>query len=279
MTTATQPLVIGVAPNGARRTKADHPILPVSPGELARSAAACADAGASFIHLHVRDAEGKHVLDAEAYRSAIAAIRRARRPDELAIQVSTESGGRYERAQQMALVRELSPEAVSLALRELLPAPNAEPDAEPNTEADAAAFFAWLHEMKISAQYILYSPEEVTRFEELCARGIIPSETAWALFVLGSYEGSDAAPADLLPFLEAVKADYRWGVCAFGARESACALTAAGLGGHVRVGFENNLLNSRGERARDNAELVGQIRDGAAILGRPLARATAIPAR
>jgi 3-keto-5-aminohexanoate cleavage enzyme len=265
------PLVIGVAPSGARRTKDDHPILPMTPGELARSAAACADAGAAFIHLHVRDGEGKHCLDADAYRAAIAAIRRARRADEVAIQVTSESAGRYDRHQQMAVVRELAPEGVSLAVRELVP--------DAGAEREAGEFFAWLHERRIAAQYILYSPDEVARFEDLLARGVVPGETSWALFVLGSYGGDDAEPADLLPFLEAKRSDYPWSVCAFGPREAACALTAAALGGHARVGFENNLLNAQGERARDNAELVGQIRDGASLLGRPLARATTIPAR
>ena len=53
-----------VAPNGGRKTKADHPALPLSADELARTAAECLERGASMIHLHVRDADGKHILDA-----------------------------------------------------------------------------------------------------------------------------------------------------------------------------------------------------------------------
>jgi uncharacterized protein (DUF849 family) len=62
-------------------------------------------------------------------------------------------------------------------------------------------------------------------------------------------------------------------MCAFGAGEHACAAAAAALGGHVRVGFENNLLLKSGEVAKDNAELVRQVVDVAAALGRPLATA------
>ncbi len=69
------PVPIAVAPNGGRRTKADHPALPMTPEELARTAAECLDAGAAMIHVHVRDRDGKHLLDAEAYRQAIGAIR------------------------------------------------------------------------------------------------------------------------------------------------------------------------------------------------------------
>ena len=65
-------VVVAVAPNGGRRTKADHPALPLTAGELARTAAECLEQGASMIHLHVRDQAGKHLLDAEAYRAATA---------------------------------------------------------------------------------------------------------------------------------------------------------------------------------------------------------------
>jgi uncharacterized protein (DUF849 family) len=62
-------------------------------------------------------------------------------------------------------------------------------------------------------------------------------------------------------------------MCAFGATEHACATAAAALGGHVRVGFENNLLLKDGSIAPDNAALVMQAADAARCLGRPLATA------
>lgn len=62
-------------------------------------------------------------------------------------------------------------------------------------------------------------------------------------------------------------------MCAFGAGEHACATTAAALGGHVRVGFENNLLLNNGQVASDNAALVHQVADSARVLGRHLCTA------
>ena len=72
---AWPPLVLAVAPNGARKTQADHPAIPISPAELAATAAAAQAAGAAMIHLHVRDADQKHSLDVGAYREATAAVR------------------------------------------------------------------------------------------------------------------------------------------------------------------------------------------------------------
>ena len=67
--------------------------------------------------------------------------------------------------------------------------------------------------------------------------------------------------------------DRPWAVCAFGAQENACVTTAAAFGGHMRVGFENNLKLRDGAVAAGNAELVRQAVEGARALGRPLADA------
>ena len=81
-------------------------------------------------------------------------------------------------------------------------------------------------------------------------------------------------PSDLLPMLSAAQGlECDWSVCAFGPLEGACALTAAGLGGHCRVGFENNLMLADGRQAPDNAALVAQVSDHAAVLGRKVASA------
>jgi 3-keto-5-aminohexanoate cleavage enzyme len=111
---------VAVAPNGGRKTKADHPGLPITAEELAQTAAECADQGAAMLHLHVRDAQGVHLLDAEAYRAAIARICGAI-GDRLVVQITSESMGRYSPAQQMAVVLDTNPEAASFALRELAP--------------------------------------------------------------------------------------------------------------------------------------------------------------
>jgi uncharacterized protein (DUF849 family) len=255
-----------VAPNGVRRTKADHPQLPLTPAEIAREAELCCAAGATILHLHVRGSEGRHSLDPKLYRAAIEAVRQAL-GDRVAIQVTTEAGNRYGPTDQIAVVRQLRPEAVSLALPELIP--------DDAAAGEAAAFLSWLKREHIAPQYILYTPNDVARFHALHRRGVIPQRRPFALFVLGRYvrptAPTELRPRDLLPYLKAHDADCPWAVCAFGPRESACVVTAAGLGGHVRVGFENNLWLVDGRVAASNADLVEQVAVGARLLGRPLA--------
>lgn len=255
-------LIITVAPNGARKVKADHPAVPLTAAEMAEGAVRWRDAGASMLHLHVRDADGGHVLDAGLYRESSEAVRAAV-GDGLIIQITTEAVGRYTAEEQMAVVRAVQPEAVSLAVRELIP--------DADHEAAAAAFLRELYDRECFVQYILYSSDDVERLRDLTRRGIVPGNRMNVLFVLGRYtRNQESDPHDVLPFVERwdTGRDGLWSVCAFGRREAACVLTAAGLGGHVRVGFENNLHRADGSLAGDNADLVAQAAQGGRLLGR-----------
>ena len=257
------PLIIAVAPNGARKTHQDHPALPMTADELARDAKACLDAGAAMLHLHVRDGDGAHSLDAELYRAAIQAVRKAV-GDELVIQVTTEAVGRYTPDEQIALVRDLRPEAASVALKELTA----------DGEDKATDFYRWAFDEGIALQHILYTPQEVARLAYLVRGGVMPEGNLSVLYVLGRYGDGQSQPNDLLPFLEAADQHQLnpmlWSVCAFGAGEGAVALTALSLGGHVRVGFENNMFLNDNTLSPDNAALVKQAADGAHLLARPL---------
>jgi uncharacterized protein (DUF849 family) len=140
---------------------------------------------------------------------------------------------------------------VSLALRELAP--------ETADERDFGEFLGKLKQMRIWPQIILYTPGEAERLGAMVKQGLIPFEKLAVLYVLGRFAlPRTALPRDLLPFLAPPMPRFEsWSVCAFGRREAACVTAGALLGGHARVGFENNLALPNGERAALNAELVG----------------------
>jgi len=249
------PLVISVAPNGSSKTKKDHPNLPISPEELALEAKNSQKAGATLIHLHVRNQQGKHTLDTKHYKDAISAIKEAVN-DEIIVQVTSEATGICSPAQQMDMIGELKPEAVSIAIKELIP--------DEAHEQEAAWFLKWMLDEKISPQYVVYSDLDLQRFYELKAKGVIPGRKNFVLFVLGRYSSNqESSPEDLLAFVNANKKyntdkSVNWAVCAFGKSEASCMLTSAMLGGHVRIGFENNLHLMDGTLASSNAELLQQ---------------------
>lgn len=244
----SEPFIVMCAPNGARRSQDDHARLPITAAELADCAGDLLDAGASMIHVHVRDDTGTHSLDADRYRTAIAAIRE-RVNRNLVIQVTTEACGRYSAPEQMQLVRELRPEAVSVALRELCP--------DESAEAEAAVFYQWMVDNEVMPQHILYSVADVERFEALRRKGVIPDSKPFLLFVLGRYaENLTGDVTELNSFIEAAGDDSIWTVCCFGATEHDAVVAAAGRGGHARVGFENNMALPGGRVAGGNEDLV-----------------------
>lgn len=252
-------VAVTVAPNGSYKTRSDHPALPITPAELARCASACLERGAGMFHLHVRDRDGRHLLDAEAYGEATTAIRRAV-GDRMIIQATSEAAGRYAPFEQMAAIRATRPEAVSLALRELV-----------QKEEDVAAATQFIEDLDRDStmiQVILYSAADLAAWRALRQRGAFGSRPQTLLFVLGRYtENQTSTPADLLPFL-AEPVEVPFSVCAFGRFERDCVLTAALLGGHARVGFENNLHMPDGQLAPSNEALVGALVEVLTSLGR-----------
>jgi uncharacterized protein (DUF849 family) len=154
---------------------------------------------------------------------------------------------------------------VSLAIREIVPE---------GGEEKAATFFSEMQARDIMPQFILYSVEDLYRFDALKRDEIIPFSNPFLQLVLGRYTaGQQSHPRDLIPFVEALDSGRHWSVCAFGPLEHASASCALAMGGHVRVGFENNMMLKSGKVAANNAELVRQVREVAEAIGRPLATA------
>lgn len=236
-----------VAPNGARRGKADHPALPLTLPEIVETARACHAAGADGLHLHLRDAEGRHLLDAGAYREALAELRRA--VPGMAVQVTTEAAGAYEPPVQRAVALGSGADLVSVALREMA--------AE---EAEAPGFYAACAERGIAVQHILYEAADFDLLARLVPDGLREAPGLQLIFVLGRYsDGQESDARDLVPFLDrlaAREAPADWALCAFGRAETDCLRAAHAAGGKLRVGFENSLWHADGRVARDNAERV-----------------------
>ncbi len=255
-----EPIIIDVAPNGAKKTTADLPNIPVTAESIAYAAREFAKAGAAMVHLHVRDDNQKHTLDPEIYSQTISAIREVA-GDDLIIQCTSESGGIYTPKQQMEIITQLHPEAASVALREFIP--------DSSHEASALAFFADLFAEGILTQYVLYSLDEVRYFAKLRKDGKIPGKKVSVLFVLGQKyasinDKSTWALSDQLdPFLESFDGELLlsetiWHVCAFGGYENSIMQKVTKCGGNPRIGFENNHFLADGSLAKNNADLVLQ---------------------
>ncbi|HKL65828.1 MAG TPA: 3-keto-5-aminohexanoate cleavage protein [Roseovarius sp.] len=245
-----------VAPTGARRGKADHPALPVTLPEIVETARACHAAGADGLHLHLRDSGGRHLLDAGAYREALADLRRA--VPGMAVQVTTEAAGAYAPPHQRAVALGSGADLVSVALREMA--------AE---AAEAAGFYADCAARGIAVQHILYDAGDFDLLARLVPQELHDAAGLQLIFVLGRYSaGQESDARDLAPFLDrlaAREAPADWAACAFGRAETACLRAAHAAGGKLRVGFENSLWHADGRVARDNAERVRAVAEACAL--------------
>ena len=111
--------------------------------------------------------------------------------DGLVCQATAEAVGRYTPDGEIVLVRDLRPEAASVALKELTA----------DGEDKATDFYRWAHDEGIALQHILYTPAEVARLAYLARGGVMPGENLSVLYVLGRYGDGQSHPSELLPSL------------------------------------------------------------------------------
>lgn len=260
-----QRAIIALAPNGARLGKADHPALPLTASEIVRCCETCVDEGATMLHLHVRDSDGRHILSADAARDLARQVK-ARIGGKALIQTTTEAVERYAASEQMAFLKASRPEAASLAWREI-----SRPEL---SNSQRAHLLDWCRTERVALQYILYDVPDVNSLKDAIARGIVPEERPHVLYVVGRYQ--TAARIDgraVADFIAVGLTPRSFMVCAFGAGGYQTLTATALLGGHVRTGFENSLVLANGEMAPDNAAMVGSIRDQLTRLGVGIASA------
>lgn len=242
----TAPLIM-VAPNGARRSLADHSALPVDLADIVETARGCYAAGADALHLHVRDADGQHSLDAGRYREALAELD-AQVPD-LDVQITTEAAGRYAPQSQFDCLAQVNPKWASISVREINRAPDL-----------AARVYALCADQGTRVQHIIYDDADLTLLHRWRECGVVRPQQGELILVLGAYDPPRAGTPDdlqrILPKLNAL----RFAVCAFGPQEETALLAAAQQGAEIlRVGFENNLTAPDGTLWGSNADAVSSL--------------------
>jgi len=247
---STGNILLAVAPNGARKTKADHPKIPLNSIEIAQTANDCLTVGASMMHLHVRNSEdNSHSLSVELYADAIEAIN-DKCKQEMFVQVTSEAVGIYSPEEQFEMIHALKPTAVSIGLREI----------KSLDESIIHEHFVQMREANVHPQIILYNEYDLENYHDWLRRKVLPGNAYPILLVIGkptpegSFENSYLTETNV----ENLQASS-WMICAFGENEFAAAKLAASLGGHIRIGFENNSVLADGSDAEDNAALINQI--------------------
>lgn len=262
-----EPLVLTAAITGAETTRKDQPNLPITPAEQAAEAQACFEAGARVIHLHVREDDGSPSQRLERFQASIEAIRKA--VPEVIIQIST--GGAVGEAFEKRLAPlSLKPDMGTLNAGTL----NFGDDIFINHPRDIVRLAEAFKEYGVVPEVEVYESGMIDYVARLVKQGIITQTPLHVQFVLGVPGGMSGKPANVLYManhLAELIPDATWAVAGIGRWHIPTSITAMVLGGHIRVGFEDNIYYHKGVIADSNAQLVARMARIAEEIGRPLA--------
>jgi 3-keto-5-aminohexanoate cleavage enzyme len=261
-------LIITCAPVGAETMKSDNPNHPYGPEEIAIAAIGAVRAGASVIHLHVREDDGTPSQSPTLFAEAIRHIH-----DEVdcIIQISTGGAVSATEDERLLPVRELipPPEMASLTMGTV----NFGDDVFWNPPSLIKTFLAEFKKKGIKPELEIFEAGHLANALRLIKAGDLEGSQHFD-FVLGVPGAMAGTAKNLMHLVESLPAGHTWTVAGIGSAELSLGTIAIALGGHVRVGFEDNVFYRKGELARSNAQLVERI----ARIGKELNRTVATPA-
>jgi 3-keto-5-aminohexanoate cleavage enzyme len=260
------PAILTAAICGAETTRQQTPYLPITADELAAEAERCAQAGASVIHLHVRNDDGTPTQDRALFEKAIRAIRA--RCDAI---VQTTTGGAVgmsadERAQPLLC----NPEMATLNAGSL----NFGDDVFLNPFPMVREFARRMRERGIVPELECYDAGHVESCLALAKEGVIDLPAHFD-FVLGVRGGLGASEENFRFLLGKLPQGSSFSVAGIGRHQLPMAELSLRLGGHARCGLEDNVYLSKGVLAKGSYELVARL----AELARGAGRAVATPAQ
>ena len=258
-------LIITAALTGAEVTREQQPALPVTPDEIAAAAYACWQAGASIVHVHARRPDGTPTQDKAVYAEIIEKVR-AR--CDIIVQVST-GGAVGMTAEERLQPVELKPEMATLSMGSV----NFGNDVFINQPTDMAIFAQAMQERGVKPEFEIFDSGMLTALQRWLKKGVLkgPVHCDFVLGVPGAMAGTAESLMFLRAQLQSLPCDATWTVAGIGSAQLPLGVIAIALGGHVRVGFEDNVYYRKGELATSNAQMVERIARISREMDRPVA--------
>jgi uncharacterized protein (DUF849 family) len=254
--------IITVAPTGAEAEKARHPALPVTLEELVTAGRDCEAAGASVIHVHIRDDEARPSLDLVRLKDTVQALRES---TTLVVQLSTGGAVTDDYADRLAVL-DSAPDACSLTCGTV----NFGDEVFMNPWPFIRELYALSKERHVVPEFELFDLGHVATLHRLLDElGPPHGGHVHCDLVMGVPGGMRGDAATLVRAVEALPAGSTWSATGIGRATLPVIFAALSAGGHLRVGMEDTTSYARGRPVASNAELVQRAAALAEVAQRP----------
>ena len=257
-------LIITVAPTGMIPTKKETPYVPITPAEIARDAYETYKLGASIVHVHARDAEGKPTYRKDIFEKIFKEIKR-KCPG--MIICATTSGRVDPQVEHRTEVLDLYPEMASLTLGSL----NFPQHSSVNSMEMIKKIAVTMKEKGILPELEVFEPGFINTAKYLYRKGYLEKHLHFCL-LLGSLGSVPANISDLTYLTQLLPPQSTWSATGIGRFQTQINVAAILMGGHVRVGIEDSIYyHYPKEELSTNVKLVERIVRIAKDLNREIA--------
>ncbi len=264
-------LMITAALTGGLHGKEANPALPEQPGEIIRDAVDCWNAGAAIVHLHARDTAGRGIGDPDVFSEINGGIR-----ERCDVIIQNTTGGPGIPIDRRISSLDASPEMASLNMGSVVffTGGGEDPEETPfmNLRSEIEAFASAMLARGIKPEMEVYNPSIFGEVDNLIGKGLL-SKPYYVNLVLnvGGMGGYPGTPVNLVHLVEMLPGGAKFNVSGIGRAQLPLNTMAIIMGGHVRVGLEDNVHYRRGELADSNAQFVERVVRLAGELGREVA--------
>jgi uncharacterized protein (DUF849 family) len=258
------------------------PHLPITPKQIADSCLGAAEAGAAVVHIHVRHPDtGKPSMELDHYAEVMSLIKAQNK--ELIINLTTGPGGRFIPSEdepkvfapgttlchplkRVEHVAQLRPDICSLDLNTM----NSGADVVINTPSNVRKMAQVIKDAGVMPELEIFDTGDLNLAKDLIKEGVLDGPGLYT-FVMGVKYGLNTDPATLLYMRDQLPHGAKWAAFGIAKAEFPFVAQAWLLGGHVRVGMEDNIYLEKGVLCKSNAELVAKARRIITDLGGELA--------
>ena len=262
---AGKPLIVTAALTGGVHGKEVNPNLPEAPEEIGRAAAEAERAGAAVVHLHARRDDGERAFSTERFQAVTDAVRD--RADDVIVQHSTGGTGVPASVRAQPLRTDPAPEMASL---DMGPLNRYRRLTSENTRDTVDALYDEMAERGIKPELEVFNDGHLNEAHGLLDRRDL-ADPVYATLIFGGGTLTRPRPRNLLNAVDNLPDGTLFNTLGFGPHQLPLTTMGILLGGHVRVGLEDNVYYRRGELAESNAQLVERTVRLAEALGRPVA--------